>query len=64
MMKTERYSTVPNKDTHVDIINIKGIEDIGYMQQDIIVSHDSTLILYRFACITILFYFDILSNIV
>lgn len=46
MMKTERYTTVPNKDTHVDIINIKGIEDIGYVQQDAIVSLSSTLILY------------------
>ncbi|TTJ07840.1 Anoctamin-1 [Bagarius yarrelli] len=33
-MKTDQYSNVPNKHTHVDIIKIKGIEDIGYMQQD------------------------------
>lgn len=41
MMKTEQYTTVPSKDTQVDIINIKGIEDIGYEQHDAIVSHNS-----------------------
>ncbi|XP_060741422.1 anoctamin-1 isoform X1 [Tachysurus vachellii] len=39
MMKTERYSTVPNKDAHVDI---KGTEDIGYMQHDIILLNSLT----------------------
>ncbi|XP_048825618.1 anoctamin-1-like isoform X2 [Brienomyrus brachyistius] len=32
--KTENDSHVPAKDKGVDIINIKGIEDIGYVQQD------------------------------
>ncbi|XP_030644086.1 anoctamin-1 [Chanos chanos] len=34
MMKNERYSPVPNKEKEVDIIDIKGIEDIGYDHQD------------------------------
>ncbi|XP_023661670.1 anoctamin-1 isoform X7 [Paramormyrops kingsleyae] len=32
--KTENCSPVPAEDKGVDIINIKGIEDIGYVQQD------------------------------
>lgn len=37
-MKTnERYSPVPSSDKEVDIIDIKGIEDIGYVQQDAII---------------------------
>ncbi|GAA6084172.1 anoctamin-1 isoform X1 [Tachysurus ichikawai] len=42
MMKTERYSTVPSKDAHVDIISIKGTEDIDYMQHDIILLNSLT----------------------
>lgn len=38
MKKNERYSPVPSSDKEVDIIDIKGIEDIGYVQQDAIVS--------------------------
>ncbi|XP_037396573.1 anoctamin-1 isoform X4 [Pygocentrus nattereri] len=34
MMTNERYSAVPSTDKEVDIINIKGIEEIGYVQQD------------------------------
>uniref|UniRef100_A0AAY4BAD0 Anoctamin n=1 Tax=Denticeps clupeoides TaxID=299321 RepID=A0AAY4BAD0_9TELE len=34
----ERYSPVPGTDKPVEIIDIKGIEDIGYVQQDSIVS--------------------------
>ncbi|XP_023661637.1 anoctamin-1 isoform X2 [Paramormyrops kingsleyae] len=35
--KTENCSPVPAEDKGVDIINIKGIEDIGYVQQDSII---------------------------
>ncbi|KAF5893465.1 anoctamin-1-like isoform X4, partial [Clarias magur] len=42
MMKTERYATVPSKDAQVDIINIKAIEDIGYVQQDVILLNSLT----------------------
>uniref|UniRef100_A0AAY4B9V4 Anoctamin n=1 Tax=Denticeps clupeoides TaxID=299321 RepID=A0AAY4B9V4_9TELE len=38
MRKNERYSPVPGTDKPVEIIDIKGIEDIGYVQQDSIVS--------------------------
>uniref|UniRef100_A0AAR2L920 Anoctamin n=1 Tax=Pygocentrus nattereri TaxID=42514 RepID=A0AAR2L920_PYGNA len=31
MMTNERYSAVPSTDKEVDIINIKGIEEIGYL---------------------------------
>ncbi|XP_076878420.1 anoctamin-1 isoform X3 [Brachyhypopomus gauderio] len=34
MMKGDQYSAVPGKDRQVDIINIKGIEEIGFVQQD------------------------------
>ncbi|XP_028842937.1 anoctamin-1-like isoform X2 [Denticeps clupeoides] len=34
MRKNERYSPVPGTDKPVEIIDIKGIEDIGYVQQD------------------------------
>lgn len=39
MKKNESYSPVPGSDKEVDIIDIKGIEDIGYVQQDAIVSN-------------------------
>lgn len=39
MKKNERYSPVSSSDKEVDIIDIKGIEDIGYVQQDAIVSN-------------------------
>ena len=38
MKKTVVYTHVPGKEKQVDIINIKGIEDIGYVQQEPIVS--------------------------
>uniref|UniRef100_A0A8D0CHA8 Anoctamin n=1 Tax=Scleropages formosus TaxID=113540 RepID=A0A8D0CHA8_SCLFO len=34
MRRPEKYTPVPVRETGVDIINIKGIEDIGYAQQD------------------------------
>uniref|UniRef100_A0A674BJY1 Anoctamin n=1 Tax=Salmo trutta TaxID=8032 RepID=A0A674BJY1_SALTR len=34
MEKNERSTTIPGKEKEVDIINIKGIEDIGYVQPD------------------------------
>ncbi|XP_039604731.1 anoctamin-1a isoform X3 [Polypterus senegalus] len=34
MKRNEKYCTLPDKDKGVDIINIKGIEDIGYVQSD------------------------------
>lgn len=39
MEKNERSTPIPGKEKEVDIINIKGIEDIGYVQPDSIVSH-------------------------
>lgn len=39
MERNERSTPVPGKEKEVDIINIKGIEDIGYVQPDSIVSH-------------------------
>ncbi|XP_015193996.2 anoctamin-1a isoform X1 [Lepisosteus oculatus] len=34
MRRNEKYTPLPIKEKRVDIINIKGIEDIGYVQQD------------------------------
>ncbi|XP_048113068.1 anoctamin-1-like isoform X2 [Alosa alosa] len=42
MKKNERYSPVPSSDKEVDIIDIKGIEDIGYVQPDAILLNSLT----------------------
>uniref|UniRef100_A0AAY4B9E5 Anoctamin n=1 Tax=Denticeps clupeoides TaxID=299321 RepID=A0AAY4B9E5_9TELE len=42
MRKNERYSPVPGTDKPVEIIDIKGIEDIGYVQQDSIILNSLT----------------------
>ncbi|XP_041746686.2 anoctamin-1 isoform X5 [Coregonus clupeaformis] len=42
MEKNERSTHIPGKDKEVDIINIKGIEDIGYVQPDSILLNSLT----------------------
>ncbi|XP_067090055.1 anoctamin-1-like isoform X1 [Osmerus mordax] len=42
MKKTVVYTHVPGKEKEVDIINIKGIEDIGYVQQEPILLNSLT----------------------
>ncbi|KAJ8272334.1 hypothetical protein COCON_G00111930 [Conger conger] len=42
MRKNENYTRVPSRDKGVDIVNIKGIEDIGYVQPDSILLNSLT----------------------
>ncbi|XP_036835473.1 anoctamin-1 isoform X2 [Oncorhynchus mykiss] len=42
MEKNERSTPIPGKEKEVDIINIKGIEDIGYVQPDSILLNSLT----------------------